>query len=156
MILHALFDDSAHGDAALSALRDAGLAGDAPEVHRDRLYHTPHAGQSAVPMWFLGGATLIGGAGAVLGFVLASMGLLGLSVPPLTAAAFLGLAGGSLGGLSSALGGAGAFRSDYYKAAQGMTSGQVLLTVNVPWAESDQALTLLGEHGALNITQVAG
>ena len=156
MILHALFDDSAHGDAALAALRDAGLADQTPEVHRDRLYHTPHAGQSAVPMWFLGGATLIGGGAATVGFVLASLGLLGLEVPPATAAAFWGLAGASLGGLSSALGGAGAFRSDYYEAAKDMKPGQVLLTLDVPWTQGNHARSLLGEHGALSITQVAG
>lgn len=156
--IHAIFPSADAGRAAIASLRAEGLADDAahrPEVHADRLYHTPHAGQSAIAMWFLGGALVCGGGAAVLGFVLASTGSLGLPVPPAAAATFWFLAGGALGGLSAALGGAGAFKGHYYAASRNLHEGEVLVSLDIPWNAADQVEQLLDTAGASSVIRHA-
>ncbi len=156
--LHAIFPDPSSGYAAASALQDKGFADDRsrrPEVFEDRLYHTPHAGQSAIAQWFVGGAIVCGLLAAAIAWLLASTGSLGVPVDPTAAAALFLLAGFALGGLSAALGGAGAYRSDYYTASADLHVGQVLLTVHVPWDNIDAAAQLLEAVGAVNVRTVA-
>lgn len=152
--LHAIFPDPSSGHAAASLLQDKGFADDEnrrPEVFEDRLYHTPHAGQSAIALWFVGGAIVCAFVAAPIAWLLASTGSLGVPVDPLAASALFLLAGFALGGLSAALGGAGAFRSDYYTASRDLHVGQVLLTVHVPWDTADAATQLLEAAGAVNV-----
>jgi len=152
--LHAIFADEPTGRAAAGRLQAEGLADDAnrrPELFETRLYHTPHAGQSAIPLWFLGGFLGCGVGASAIAFVLASTGGLGVPVPPAAAAMFWFLAGSALGGLSAALGGAGAFRKDYYDASRDLHDGQVLLTVHVPWERADDAEALLDDAGATSV-----
>ena len=152
--LHAILPDSSAGRAATAALADAGYTDDADaraEVHADRLYHTPHAGQAPLARWFLGGALLCGTVASAAAYVLASLGKLGVSVPPDAAAMFWFLAGSTMGGLSAALGGAGAFKSHYYTASRDLVVGQVLVTVEIPWDSVDDAERLLRDAGASSI-----
>lgn len=152
--LHAIFPDPASGHAAATSLQDKGFADDEsrrPEIFEDRLYHTPHAGQSAIAIWFLGGAVVCGLLAAPIAWVLAATGHLGVPVDPDAAAAIFLLAGFAMGGLSAALGGSGAYRSDYYDASRDLQVGQVLLTVHVPWETTNAAAALLEAAGATTV-----
>ncbi len=155
--LHATFPDTTSGQAAVRSLQEQGFADDEthrPEVFQDRLYHTPNAGQSAAAMWFLGGGVACALLATPLAWLLAQTGHLGVPVSPDAAAAVFLLAGFALGGLSAALGGAGAYRSDYYAASRDLHEGQVLVTIHVPWDAADGAAELLEAAGALDVHQL--
>lgn len=162
--LTALYDRYDDAAAAVTKLEAAGVPHADVSLVGTRTDATPAATGDAD-----GEAVTGAGAGATLGTILgggagllAGLGLLAIpGIGPVVAAGWLvatltgaGI-GAAAGGLAGSLAGAGINERDAHAYAEGVRRGGTLLTVKADAAHADTTMSILEEHGAIDLDERA-